>query len=148
MQESCPRLSSIRDSRFWYNRGVLPRSALFLHSSHVRSLYCALIRTKDRYRCSIAWARCFSRRRPRGLSSGDRDSSRLQREIRAGQSQRLLKVVASSLGGVYSRNYGFIPQTYPRQRSLDVLVLCQEPVQPLALIKAAHRPHDHDRFWC
>ena len=33
--------------------------------------------------------------------------------------------------------YGFIPQTYADVNDpLDVLVLCQEPVQPLALIKA------------
>src|SRR5213080_268194 len=37
----------------------------------------------------------------------------------------------------YPANYGFIPQTYAEDDDpLDVLVLCQEPVQPLALIKA------------
>ena len=37
----------------------------------------------------------------------------------------------------YPANYGFIPQTYADDNDpLDVLVLCQEPVQPLALIKA------------
>src|SRR5215467_701945 len=37
----------------------------------------------------------------------------------------------------YAANYGFIPQTYAEDDDpLDVLVLCQEPVQPLALIKA------------
>jgi inorganic pyrophosphatase len=37
----------------------------------------------------------------------------------------------------YSANYGFIPQTYAEDNDpLDVLVLCQEAVQPLALIKA------------
>jgi inorganic pyrophosphatase len=37
----------------------------------------------------------------------------------------------------YPANYGFIPQTYAEDKDpLDVLVLCQEPVQPLALIKA------------
>src|SRR3981189_3866222 len=37
----------------------------------------------------------------------------------------------------YPANYGFIPQTYAEDNHpLDVLVLCQEPVQPLALIKA------------
>lgn len=37
----------------------------------------------------------------------------------------------------YPANYGFIPQTYAEdQDPLDVLVLCQEPVQPLALIQA------------
>ena len=37
----------------------------------------------------------------------------------------------------YPANYGFIPQTYAEDNDpLDVLVLCQEPVQPLALIKA------------
>jgi len=35
------------------------------------------------------------------------------------------------------RKLGFIPQTYAEDNDpLDVLVLCQEPVQPLALIKA------------
>lgn len=37
----------------------------------------------------------------------------------------------------YPANYGFIPQTYAEDNDpLDVLVLCQEPVQPLALIHA------------
>src|SRR5260370_16900023 len=37
----------------------------------------------------------------------------------------------------YPANYGFIPQTYAEYNDpLDVLVLCQEPVQPLSLIKA------------
>ena len=37
----------------------------------------------------------------------------------------------------YPANYGFIPQSYAEDNDpLDVLVLCQEPVQPLALIKA------------
>src|SRR5467141_2818464 len=37
----------------------------------------------------------------------------------------------------YPANYGFIPQTYAEDNDpLYVLVLCQEPVQPLALIKA------------
>ena len=37
----------------------------------------------------------------------------------------------------YPANYGFIPQTYADDNDpLDVLVLCQEPVQPLALIRA------------
>jgi inorganic pyrophosphatase len=37
----------------------------------------------------------------------------------------------------YPANYGFIPQTYADDNDpLDVLVLCQEAVQPLALIKA------------
>jgi inorganic pyrophosphatase len=35
----------------------------------------------------------------------------------------------------YPANYGFIPQTYAEDNDpLDVLVLCQEPVQPLTLI--------------
>src|SRR6266700_6421525 len=47
----------------------------------------------------------------------------------------------------YPANYGFIPQTYADDNDpLDVLVLCQEPVQPLALIKARHWLDDHDRF--
>ena len=37
----------------------------------------------------------------------------------------------------YPANYGFIPQTYADDNDpLDVLVLCQEAVQPLSLIKA------------
>jgi inorganic pyrophosphatase len=37
----------------------------------------------------------------------------------------------------YPANYGFIPQTYAEDNDpLDVLVLCQEAVQPLALINA------------
>ena len=37
----------------------------------------------------------------------------------------------------YPANYGFISQTYAEDNDpLDVLVLCQEPVQPLSLIKA------------
>lgn len=37
----------------------------------------------------------------------------------------------------YPANYGFIPQTYAEDNDpLDVLVLCQEPVLPLALIQA------------
>jgi inorganic pyrophosphatase len=37
----------------------------------------------------------------------------------------------------YPANYGFIPQTYAEDNDpLDVLVLCQEPVEPLSLIKA------------
>jgi inorganic pyrophosphatase len=37
----------------------------------------------------------------------------------------------------YPANYGFIPQTYAEDNDpLDVLVLCQEAIQPLALIKA------------
>src|ERR1700730_15802264 len=37
----------------------------------------------------------------------------------------------------YRANYGFIPQTYADDNdTLDVLVLCQEPLEPLALIKA------------
>src|ERR1039457_3291984 len=37
----------------------------------------------------------------------------------------------------YPANYGFIPQTYAEDDDpLDVLVLCQEAVQPLALISA------------
>ena len=37
----------------------------------------------------------------------------------------------------YPANYGFIPQTYAEDNDpLDVLVLCQEPVEPLCLIQA------------
>lgn len=37
----------------------------------------------------------------------------------------------------YPANYGFIPQTYAEDDDpLDVLILCQEPVAPLTLVKA------------
>lgn len=37
----------------------------------------------------------------------------------------------------YPANYGFIPQTFAEDDDpLDVLVLCQEPVAPLALVQA------------
>lgn len=37
----------------------------------------------------------------------------------------------------YPANYGFIPQTYAEDDDpLDVLVLCQEPVDPLTLVQA------------
>jgi inorganic pyrophosphatase len=37
----------------------------------------------------------------------------------------------------YPQNYGFIPRTYAGDLDpLDVLVLCSEPIQPLALIEA------------
>lgn len=37
----------------------------------------------------------------------------------------------------YPANYGFIPQTYAEDDDpLDVMVLCQEPVAPLTLVKA------------
>ena len=40
----------------------------------------------------------------------------------------------------YPANYGFIPQTYAEDDDpLDVLVLCQEAVQPLALIRRGHQ---------
>jgi inorganic pyrophosphatase len=49
----------------------------------------------------------------------------------------------------YPANYGFIPQTYAEDDDpLDVLVLCQEAVQPLALISSAsYRIDDHGGFW-
>ena len=37
----------------------------------------------------------------------------------------------------YPANYGFIPQTYAEDNDpLDVLVLCQEPVDPLTIVEA------------
>src|SRR6059036_3370255 len=37
----------------------------------------------------------------------------------------------------YPANYGFIPQTYAEDDDpLDVLVLCQEPVAPLTLVRS------------
>ena len=48
---------------------------------------------------------------------------------------RLDRILYSAV--YYPANYGFIPQTLAEDDDpLDVLVLCQEPVQPLALIKA------------
>src|ERR1700704_774485 len=48
---------------------------------------------------------------------------------------RLDRVLYSAV--YYPANYGFIPQTYAEDEDpLAVLVLCQEAVQPLALIQA------------
>ena len=48
---------------------------------------------------------------------------------------RLDRILYSAV--FYPANYGFIPQTLAEDDDpLDVLVLCQEPVQPLSLIKA------------
>src|SRR5471030_2142993 len=48
---------------------------------------------------------------------------------------RLDRILYSAV--FYPANYGFIPQTYAEDNDpLDVLVLCQEPVLPLALIQA------------
>jgi len=86
---------------------------------------------------------------PRGIFKRSSNSAGFQREIRAGQASGLLKVDRIIHSAVfYPANYGFIPQTYADDNDpLDVLVLCQEPVQPLALIKRArNRIDDHDRF--
>ena len=49
---------------------------------------------------------------------------------------RLDRVLYSAVH--YPANYGFIPQTYAEDDDpLDVLVLCQEPVAPLTLVRAA-----------
>jgi len=50
----------------------------------------------------------------------------------------LLKVDRILYSAVYyPANYGFIPQTYAEDDDpLDVLVLCQEPVAPLTLVKS------------
>lgn len=50
----------------------------------------------------------------------------------------LLKVDRVLYSAVYyPANYGFVPQTYAEDDDpLDVLVLCQEPVAPLALVSA------------
>ena len=50
----------------------------------------------------------------------------------------LLKVDRMLYSAVYyPANYGFIPQTYAEDDDpLDVLVMCQEPVAPLTLVKA------------
>ena len=46
---------------------------------------------------------------------------------------RLDRVLHSSV--IYPANYGFIPRTYsPDEDPLDVLVLCSEPVHPLAIV--------------
>jgi inorganic pyrophosphatase len=48
---------------------------------------------------------------------------------------RLDRVLYSAV--YYPANYGFIPQTYAEDDDpLDVLVLCQEPLLPLALVSA------------
>jgi inorganic pyrophosphatase len=48
---------------------------------------------------------------------------------------RLDRVLYSAV--FYPANYGFIPQTYAEDDDpLDVLVLCQEPVAPLTLVKS------------
>jgi len=48
---------------------------------------------------------------------------------------RLDRVLYSAV--YYPANYGFIPQTYAEDNDpLDVLVLCQEPVDPLTLVNA------------
>jgi inorganic pyrophosphatase len=48
---------------------------------------------------------------------------------------RLDRVLYSAV--YYPANYGFIPQTYAEDDDpLDVLVLCQEPVVPMALVPA------------
>lgn len=48
---------------------------------------------------------------------------------------RLDRILSSSVH--YPANYGFIPQTYcPDNDPLDVLVLGQEPIVPLALVNA------------
>src|SRR6476619_2351464 len=48
---------------------------------------------------------------------------------------RLDRILYSAV--YYPANYGFIPQTYAEDDDpLDVLVLCQEPVAPLTLVKA------------
>jgi len=48
---------------------------------------------------------------------------------------RVDRVLYSSV--IYPANYGFIPQTYGDDLDpLDVLVLMQEPVQPLSLLRA------------
>jgi inorganic pyrophosphatase len=48
---------------------------------------------------------------------------------------RLDRILYSAV--YYPANYGFIPQTYAEDDDpLDVLVLCQEPVAPLTLVRA------------
>ena len=47
----------------------------------------------------------------------------------------------------YPANYGFIPQTYADDNDpLDVLVLCQEPVQPLARLQNGIESNSEE--WC
>ena len=46
---------------------------------------------------------------------------------------RVDRVLHSSV--IYPANYGFVPRTYtPDEDPLDVLVLCSEPVFPLAIV--------------
>ncbi len=48
---------------------------------------------------------------------------------------RLDRVLYSSV--IYPANYGFLPRTYCEDGDpLDVLVLCQEPVEPLCIMRA------------
>jgi len=72
-----------------------------------------------------------------GLSSDDRDPARLEREVQARQAYRAAKGRPHHSAVFYPAKYGFIPRTYADDNDpLDVLVLCQQPVQPLSLIKA------------
>jgi inorganic pyrophosphatase len=61
-------------------------------------------------------------------------------EIPLDQSSGLLKVDRIIHSAVFCpANYGYIPQTYAEDNDpLDVLVLCQEPVQPPELISGRH----------
>jgi inorganic pyrophosphatase len=84
-------------------------------------------------------ARRFSRQRITPRFSGlDRNPAGLQREYELDKTTGLLRVDRIIHSAVfYPATYGFIPQAYAEDNDpLDVLVLCQEPVQALALIKA------------
>ncbi len=55
--------------------------------------------------------------------------------VAAGRFLRLDRVLYSSVH--YPANYGFIPRTYCGDGDpLDVLILCQEPVTPLCIMRA------------
>src|SRR5437660_6897674 len=77
------------------------------------------------------------RRSAAGLSSDDRDPARLEREVQARQAHRASEGRPYHPALFYPAKYGFIPRTYADDNDpLDVLALCQQPVQPLSLIKA------------
>lgn len=57
---------------------------------------------------------------------------------------RLDRVLYSAV--VYPANYGFVPRTYCDDGDpLDVLVFCQEPLNPLTIVDVRHRRHAHAR---
>jgi len=100
-----------------------------------------MLRTDSRPRIAIdapRMARRFSgRRSPRDFQAVIEIPLGSNVKYELDKASGLLKVDRIHPFGVfYPANYGFIPQTYAEDNDpLDVLVLCQEPVQPLALSK-------------